>query len=302
MSSPSTLSQWAVCDYRHVRQTTSHAFDFSCFDFQDERFGTGFLKFVDYMWRYKYRYSEILYDKYAEYDIKLPADDAQLAAFNLHISTKEPLYAIFTRNTKKDIRDDSPQWFFHQICNPKVEEDLNEKLKISHDVSPGPKSLIVKSNFHTADTRRNSHYYDNLNRLTEDSRNIIIQQKGSINDMILSRVIHKNVFGCSDKIAKIEEIIPFFDENLILYKWYVEAPKSGRLNPINDITLLYPIKISTDVDAVLVIEESFNLRGKTIYSLRQAYRNALLIHSDELEHTWLNRGSVNNSITRGSTD
>lgn len=138
MSSPSTLSQWAVCDYRHVRQTTSHAFDFSCFDFQDERFGTGFHKFVDYMWRYKYRYSEILYDKYAEYDIKLPADDAQLAAFNLHISTKEPLYAIFTRNTKKDIRDDSPQWFFHQICNPKVEEDLNEKLKISHDVSPGP--------------------------------------------------------------------------------------------------------------------------------------------------------------------
>lgn len=120
--------------------------------------------------------------------------------------------------------------------------------------------------------------------------------------MILSRVIHKNVFGCSDKIANIEEIIPYFDENLILYKWYVEAPKSGRLNPINDITLLYPIKISTDVDAVLVIEESFNLRGKTIYSLRQAYRNALLIHSDELEHTWLNRGSVNNSITRGSTD
>ena len=65
----------------------------------------GILNYICYIWMFKYYYHGILYDKY-EGDAYEASEDATLAAFNLHLVSKEeertlPLYAIFERNKDK---------------------------------------------------------------------------------------------------------------------------------------------------------------------------------------------------------
>ena len=279
---------------------------------------TGFLNYLDYIWKFKFYFCGIIYDKYEDREYDIPAEDASLAAFNLHLRSNEedekPFYAILVRNSHNKPRKD---WFLKSIIRLTGSTDEEKALKLTEDHSPGPKRLIesvlptdvVFSDFDIA------HFYERISRFPEYVRERI-SDENDLEDTVLSSIFGSYSIGPDGVYRYYQDnpeksTVKFFDPNCLLEKWFAKAPKGNSpdrlLNP-NTNSFLYPICVDDELtpEAALVFEriqhaESFaNLTGNTIYSLRYAYRNALLVRGiSGMEYTWLTKESVEKSIRKG---
>ena len=282
---------------------------------------TGILNYIRYIWKFKYYYHGILYDMYEENSYE-PSEDATLAAFNLHLVSKEedgslPFYAIFERN--KDKRKVS-DWYLKSIIINDGNSEYENKLTLSDDKSLSPGHLIrTKFPSHFVFTWFNSsHFFDNRMRLPMDIRTRIHNTK-EISDTILKSLFDEYSMGDDGYYHYIngdseKNTVKDFKPHLLIEKWYAKAPKGGTpdtlLNPNTD-SFLYPLFIDDELipEASLVFEETLkteqkiHISGKTIYSLRQAYRNAILLRGlHGMENTWLSKTAVENSIKKDCKD
>lgn len=300
--------------FKHVDEEPS---DWNFHDEKDRY--TGFLNYLNYIWLFKYYYCGIIYDKYENKEYDIPAEDATIAAFNLHLRSNEeyglvPFYALFSRNLNKRQRCN---WFLKSIIlrNGKTEEE--SILHLDEDKSPGPKTLIetvlpthvVFSSFATG------HFFERLSRLPKDVRERI-RSETELADLVLNSIFGAHEKGKDDvyrynRDQHEQNTVEFFEPDYLIEKWYAEAPRGNSpdrlLNP-NTNSFLYPICVDDELvpDAALVFEriqqmnQFANLTGNTIYSLRYAYRNALLVRGLlGMEDTWLTRKAVEDSIRKG---
>ena len=282
---------------------------------------TGILNYIRYTWRFKYYYHGILYDKCEENSYE-PSEDATLAAFNLHLVSKEedgylPFYAIFERN--KDKRKVS-DWYLKSIIINDGNSEYENKLHLSKDKSLSLEHLIrTKFPSHFVFTWFNSiHFFENKMRLPEEIRTRIHNTK-EMSDTILKSLFDEYSMGDDGYYHYIngdseKNTVKDFKPHLLIEKWYPNAPK-GRtpdtlLNPNTD-SFLYPLFIDDELvpEASLVFEETLEtgqniyFSGNTIYSLRQAYRNAILLRGlHGMENIWLSKTAVENSIKKGCKD
>lgn len=302
--------------FQHVDEEPD---DWSFSDEQDRY--TGILNYIRYIWMFKWHYHGILYDKYEENSYE-PSEDATLAAFNLHLVSKEedgslPFYAIFERNKNKHKVSD---WYLKCLILNDGNSEYENKLHLSADKSLSPEHLIrTKFPSHFVFTWFNtSHFFDNRKRLPMDIRTRIHNTK-EMSDTILKSLFDEYSMGDDGYYHYIngdsdKKTVKDFKPHLLIEKWYAEAPK-GRtpdtlLNP-NTNSFLYPLFIDDELvpEASLVFEETLeteqniHFSGKTIYSLRQAYRNAILLRGlHGMENIWLSKTAVENSIKKGCKD
>ena len=282
----------------------------------------GILNYICYIWMFKYYYHGILYDKYEEDSCYEPSEDATLAAFNLHLVSKEedgylPFYAIFERN--KDKRKVS-DWYLKNIIINDGNSEYENKLTLSDDKRLSPDHLIrTKFPSHFVFTWFNTnHFFDNRKRLPKDIRTRIHNSK-EMSDTILKSLFDEYSMGDDGYYHYIngdseKNTVKDFKPHLLIEKWYAKAPKGGTpdtlLNPNTD-SFLYPLFIDDELvpEASLVFEETLEtgqniyFSGNTIYSLRQAYRNAILLRGlHGMENIWLSKTAVENSIKKGCKD
>lgn len=289
-------------------------------NFSDEldRF-TGFLNYLDYIWKFKFYFCGIIYDKYADKEYDIPAEDASLAAFNLHLRSGEeygnkPFYAILIRNNRKNPRKD---WFLKSIIRLTGNSEEEIILKLREDHSPGPDHLIetvlpmdfVFSDFDIP------HFYKRLSRLPKYVRERISNEK-DLEETVLSSVFGTYPKGPDSVFSYYQNdsdksTVKYFDPNYLIEKWFAKAPKGKSpdrlLNP-NTNSFLYPICVDDELtpeasivfERILQVESFAHLTGNTIYSLRYAYRNALLVRDlAGMEDTWLTKDLVEKSIRKG---
>ena len=280
----------------------------------------GFLNYLNYIWLFKHYFCGILYDKYEDEEYDVPSEDATMAAFNLHLKSSEehgslPFYAVFDRNHNSRYKSD---WFLRSIILQNGHSEFEEKLHLSKDHTPGPETLIETSlpsevKFTSFNT---DHFYERLSRLPEYIRSRI-KNKTDLTSFILKSIFGEYEKG-KDGVYRYNQndasqnTVKDFDPGYLIEKWYAEVPKGntpGRLLNPNTNSFLYPIYVDNEVDpgAALVferlpqIDQISSFEGKTIYSLRYAYRNALLLWGvSGLEETWLTKDSVEKSIKNGS--
>lgn len=280
---------------------------------------TGFLNYLNYIWKFKFYFCGIIYDKYADKEYDIPAEDATLAAFNLHLKSGEeygnlPFYAILVRNIHTNSNKD---WFLKSIIRLKGITKEEIKLSLNEDRSPGPKDVIesvIQTDYVFSDFNI-PHFYDRLSRLPDYVRNRISSEE-NLEDIVLCSIFGRHSKGL-DKVYHYhtnnadKSNVEFFEPDYLLEKWHAKAPKGKSpdrlLNP-NTNTFLYPICVDDELtpEASLVFERIQHvgsyayLTGKTIYSLRYAYRNALLVRGlSGMEDTWLTKASVEKSISKG---
>lgn len=289
-------------------------------NFSDEhnRF-TGFLNYLDYIWKFKFYFCGIIYDKYDDEEYDIPAENATLAAFNLHLRSSDdfenaPFYAILVRSTRKKTKKD---WFLKCIIQLSGNTDEEKALKLAEDHTPGPDRIIestlptdiVFSDFNI------THFYERLSRFPEYVRGRVSCKEE------LGKTVLTSIFGSYSKGSdgvyrfcendKRKSTVADFEPNYLIEKWFAEAPKGNDpkrlLNP-NTNSFLYPICIDEELtpEASLVFERIqqaglfANFTGNTIYSLRYAYRNALLVRGlNGMEDTWLTKNSVEKAIQKG---
>ena len=282
----------------------------------------GILNYFRYIWKFKYYYRGILYDRYKNEVFDEPSEDASYAAFNLHLVSNEedgsrPFYAIFERNKDKNKVSD---WYLISIIRINSESKYESIFRFSDDNSLSPEKLLrTRFPTHFVFNRFNTHhFFENRRRLPEDIRSCIYNTN-EMSDKILKAIFVRYSKGDDDKYHYYnnnlgQNTVEEFEPNYLIEKWYAKAPKGGNpqtlLNP-NTESFLYPICIDDNLvpDASLVFEktqeteEEINFSGNTIYSLRESYRNAILLRGlNGMEDTWLSKDAVENSINRGCLD
>lgn len=282
----------------------------------------GILNYFRYIWKFKFYYRGILYDKYKDKGFDEASEDATLAAFNLHLVSNEeygslPFYAIFERN--KDKRHVS-DWYLKHIIRNDGNSEYEAQLHLSDDNSLSPEQLVrTKFPSHFVFSCFNTrHFFENRRRLPEDIRTRI-HNANDMSDTILSSIFveYSKANDCyyhysNDNLG--QNTVKYFEPYDLIEKWFAKAPKGDNphtlLNPNTD-SFLYPIYIDDESvpDASLVFEKTqeteqdITISGKTIYSLRESYRNAILLRGlNGMENTWLSKDAVENSINRGCLD
>ena len=328
MNIPSSFFDWVSNSRKNIDDILSRDYfeyaekpepeSWSFFD-EDNPY-TGIENYLDYIWKFKYYNGTIICDVPWINSCVIP-DEAQLAAFNMHLRSidGEKFYAVCRKYSK---------WKLTKIIRLGTNSEEERQLDLLGDKSEGPEELILRimpQKIQFSNRINDKHLRERLIRFP---RHIYenIQEQCTNNEQVRNYIL-RLIFGDEYDINKPnlfikdnpkESSVSDFEPDYLIEKWFAPSLKgdseSNRLN-VNTRSFIYPLCVEDDLvpDAALIFgytnfqkgtdEEKCSFKMNTIYSLRYAFRNAVLVRKLEgMEDTWLSYDAVERTIKTGAMD